>query len=572
MIGQGLGVGEGLLQSWRTAWRARAEAARATDRARLGVPEGDAARRQFRWDEAVAAYSAYLAQRPGDAAVVVRLARTLMAADRREEALTLLRKAGRRRSDSGALRRALIEIETVPPSPPHWGLARELPRPSPPDVGASASSTPAILLTSGVDVVLRPEAMAWLNYALAATGAAVAYSDHELRPDRSTDGWTPVLQAAPHALELEFVPHPPVIALFRAEAAPADGSDIRAAVAQAAARGRAAHVPLVLAEAARAEPAPVVEPAVVAEQQSILVIMPTRDRGDVLETMVDSLFDKAADPDRLRILVVDNSSRDPATLALLDRWTQETRVEVLRVDAPFNWSDLNNRGAAGRDADVLLFANNDMEMRTSGWDRRLAAHLARSTVGAVGARLVYPAGNPQHAGMILGARPSADISPGPLHEGLGAAATDAGPLDRWVRARPAAAVTGAFLAVRRSVFEQAGGFDARTFPVGGNDSDFCLRVRALGLSVLYAGDIELSHEESLSRGHDDDPDRQVRAETERRDLIRIWGDDALIDPSLNPGWAPDGVRLFAGHRMPSAEEADAWIRRSLDAWRTRRRD
>lgn len=551
------------------ARRARAEAARAADRLRLGVPEGDAARRQFRWDEAVAAYSAYLAKRPGDAAVVARLARTLAAAGRREEALTMLRKARRGRSGSGALGRALIEIETAPPSPPPWGVVRNLPRPSPPDEGASA---PVVLLTSGVDVVLRPEAMGWLTYALAVTGAEVAYSDHELRPDRSTDRWTPVLQAAPQPLELEAVPHPPVVALFRADAAPAEGSDLRDVLARAAARGQAAHVPLVLAEAARVDLAPVIEHAIAAEQQNILVIMPTRDRGDVLETMVNSLFDKAADPGRLHVLVIDNGSRDPATLALLDRWTQETRVEVLRVDAAFNWSDLNNRGAAGRDADVLLFANNDMEMRTSGWDRRLAAHLARSTVGAVGARLVYPAGNPQHAGMILGARPSADISPGPLHEGLGAAATDAGPLDRWVRARPAAAVTGAFLAVRRSVFEQAGGFDARTFPVGGNDSDFCLRVRALGLSVLYAGDIELSHEESLSRGHDDDPDRQARAETERRDLIRIWGDDALVDPSLNPGWAPDGVRLFAGHRMPSAEEADAWIRRSLDAWRTRRRD
>ncbi|MGA0544713.1 glycosyltransferase [Brevundimonas sp. VNH65] len=561
-------MSEGLLQRWRRARRARAEAVRAAERLRLGVPEGDVARRQFRWDEAAAVYSAYLAERPGDAAVVVRLARTLAAAGRRDEALAALRTAKRGRSDSGALARALTEMEAAPPSPPDWETVRNHPRPLPTDEGVAAS---VVVLTSGVDVVLRPEAMAWLTHALAVTSAEVAYSDHELRPDRSTAVWTPVLQAAPHPLDLELVPHPPVVALFRADAAPAGEVNLRIALAQAAARGRAAHVPLVLAEVARPAAAPPVEPALVAEQQSILVIMPTRDRGDVLETMVDSLFDKAADPGRLRILVIDNGSRDPATLDLLDRWTETPRIDVLRVDAPFNWSDLNNRGAEGRDADILLFANNDMEMRTSGWDARLAAHLARSTVGAVGARLVYPSGNPQHAGMILGARPSADISPGPLHEGLGAAATDAGPLDRWVRARPAAAVTGAFLAVRRSVFVHAGGFDARTFQVGGNDSDFCLRVRALGLSVLYAGDIELSHEESLSRGHDDDPDRQARAEAERRNLIRIWGDDALIDPSLNPGWAPDGVRLFAGHRMPSAEQADAWIRRSLDAWRTRRR-
>lgn len=556
-----------VLKRLRARHLARVEARREADRMRLGAEAGDAARRQFRWAEAEAAYRAYLSHRPRDAGVIARLARTLAAAGRRKEARSVLLEALRGLPRSSALARAQAELEATP-SPLSWDELREGARPEAP-LSAIAGGL-SLRLSDGA--VARPEAEAWLAHALAMTGARVAYADHELSPARPGDAWTPVFQPAPHPLELETTPCPPVIALFARGMAPEAGVNLRGVLIEAAERGEAVHVPLVLAEvdAVSASTPTMVRMASVAPR--LRVVVPTRDRGGVLEVMVESLKANAARPDLISIVVVDNGSRDPDTLDLLARWRRGGVAEVLRIDEPFNWSDLNNRAAAGGDEEVLLFVNNDMKMRTEGWDARLAEHLALPGVGVVGARLIYPAGNLQHAGMALGVRPSQAVSAGQLHEGLGAAGDVAGPLDRWARRRPAAAVTGAFLAVPRKVFRQAGGFDAATFPIGGNDVDFCLRVRALGLTVLYAGDIELSHDESLSRGHDDDPVKQARAEAERAGLVRIWGEDALFDPSRSPAWVADGVRLFAGRRVPDAETVEAWIRRSPDAWRTRRAD
>jgi len=544
---------------------------RAVDRARFGVEAGDLARRQFRWAEAASAYRGYLERRPRDAAITVRLAAVLDASGSRREAMAVLQAALAVQPRSPALLRAYGALVQVAPPESDWSQARLSPRPAPPF--AVVGEARFEILRATADVLLHDDAEAWLAYALDSTGAVAAYADHELRPEKPRESWSAVLQGAPHPLDMATMSAPPVVAAFRPGFAPLTNMPLRDALLAALSKGPVAHVPLVLAEVSDgqshfAAPTFTVDPDV--KPLRILVVVPTRDRGDVLEVMVDSLVSKAARPDALSIVVVDNGSRDPETLRRLQEWSAEGRIRNLRIDEPFNWSDLNNRAVIGHEADAFLFINNDVEMLTEGWDLRVFSHLSRPDAGVVGARLIYPAGNLQHAGMALGAQPHTTASPGPLHEGLGAQGDDEGPESRWRRVRPAAAVTGAFLAVSRTVFEDAGGFDATTFPVGANDVDFCLRVRSLGRMIVYDGGIELRHHESLSRGHDDDPEGQGRAEQERQALRRIWGGDAVFDPSRNPAWVPDGVLLFAGYRVPDPAAVLAWIERSVDAWRARR--
>ena len=564
-----------LARNWinalRQVWSDGRAARRERDRARLGVDEADFARRQFRWAEAATGYRTYLASRPADAGIVVRLVQTLIAADRVAEARRALQAGLDAVPHSPALARAGIELAeaeergSVPSFDPRAAT------PEPPDV--STVSTGSVLRIAP-GVTPRPEARAWLDHALTTSGAVAVYGDHWMQSGEDGQDGGPVLFGAAHVEDLATTPTPPAMAVFSAEAAPDADQDLRAALIGAFEAGPVLHLPLILADAPWGRPCglPATPTNEKAEPTSrILAIVPTRDEGGVLKTMVDSLRATARRPDLIDIVVVDNGSRDPETLSLLNAWQADGLAEVLRIDEPFNWSDLNNRAAAGRTQDVLLFINNDMVMMSQDWDARLRAHLSRPGVGVVGARLVYPAGNVQHAGMALGVLDAAGRPQGPLHEGLGASGDNRGPMDRWVRTRPAAAVTGAFMAVRRAVFERAGGFDATTFPVSCNDVDFCLRVRALGLTVLYAADIELIHDESHTRGHDDDPVRQARADAEKAALIEIWGDDARRDPSRSPWWVAHQVSIFHGVRAPSRDAVMAEIARGADVWRTRRR-
>ena len=115
------------------------------------------------------------------------------------------------------------------------------------------------------------------------------------------------------------------------------------------------------------------------------------------------------------------------------------------------------------------------------------------------------------------------------------------------------------MGVRRGVFEAAGGFNADVFAVGCNDIDFCLKVRALGWSVIYDGGIELTHWESLSRGRDDTVEKTRRAELELAALLEIWGEDARRDPARNPNWVNHETLLFHGLHQPDAAAIESWI-------------
>jgi len=620
-------VGREWLERVRAGWAAMVARRRERLRRVAGVARADDARRGSDWTTAVEGYRSYLLRRPRDIGVGIRLARTLHAAGRLDEAEVLIVALQRARPDKAelaelaasvraartasvpvaeyeAFRRALTLPELPPTAPPtalppgrvtalidardasasRIELTRASLRRSEVSVDAVVvwsgdqppplEAQPVLLLDAGV--TLDPRGLGWLLHAAQATGAAAAYGDDDqaVGEGEATIRLRPAFRSAFHPLDLATAPSAPAAILFRSGELGgfATTRDRRVLLAEAAGSGTVAHVPLVLATAHDAAGSPADVPTMGRDgpgETTILAIIPTRDEGAVLEKMIASLRSRASRPDRLDILVVDNGSRDPDTLALLARLGDEGRIRVLTIDEPFNWSRLNNLAAAGAgaEAEILLFANNDMQMLTEGWDDRLRQSLLLPGVGVVGARLVYPNGRIQHAGMALGA-----LDGRPVHEGLGASPDDGGPLDRWRRNRPAAAVTGAFMGVRREVFEQVGGFNAVEFAVGCNDIDFCLRVREQGWSVLYAADLELFHLESHSRGHDDGEARMRRAQGELEALFRIWGDEARRDPGRNPHWVNHETLLYYGLRQPDREAAEAWIARSTDLWRVRRRE
>ncbi len=409
------------------------------------------------------------------------------------------------------------------------------------------------ILKVRVGSIVTDDLIDWLFWAFT-EGVSAAYCDHEEIGD---DGSRHViLQSSPHVLDLATNPKPPAFVLFRSGFRDEACQEAAVGLFTAFQSGVVRHVPLTLGSAPeRQRNWGVDRPSIDGPEGGgrLLVVIPTRDEAYALDGMLNSLLERASDKARIDIVVVDNGSQEPATLKILESWRLKG-VEILRLDEPFNWSKLNNDACEGRAQPIVVFANNDMEMLSDGWDLEVHRLLALEGVGVVGARLLYPNGRVQHAGIVMGA-----LSGEPLHEGLRAAEDDTGPLNRWVRQRPATAVTGAFMAVRRSVFDQVGGFDAVNFAVSCNDVDFCLRARQAGWTVLYAPTLQLRHHESLSRGHSNTHTKQQRAEEEMTRLLDRWGSCATFDPTRNPQWRGRGIRLFAEMRDLTAEEVMDWV-------------
>src|SRR5690606_32541512 len=128
----------------------------------------------------------------------------------------------------------------------------------------------------------------------------------------------------------------------------------------------------------------------------VSLIVPTRDRPELLRACVASLLEGSTYPD-MELLLVDNQSADAEALALLENFSRDARVRVLRYDAPFNYSAINNWAAAQASGQVLALVNNDIEVITPGWLEEMVSQALRPGIGAVGAMLYYPDDTIQHA-------------------------------------------------------------------------------------------------------------------------------------------------------------------------------
>jgi GT2 family glycosyltransferase len=247
----------------------------------------------------------------------------------------------------------------------------------------------------------------------------------------------------------------------------------------------------------------------------VSVIIPTRDRADLVGRCVAGLLHRT-DYKNLEILIVDNGSTELATRALFDRLTREDRrIRILIRPGPFNYSALNNTAAAEATGAILLLLNNDIDVLEPGWLREMVSHAIRPNVGVVGAKLLYENGRLQHAGIVL-ANGTAN------HLSRNASRCDSGYRGHLALPRSLSAVTGACLAIRRSLFFGLGGLNEE-LAVSFNDVDLCLRARDRGYRVVWTPFAELYHTESASRGADDTRAKQKRLACERRCLLNKWG-------------------------------------------------
>ena len=255
----------------------------------------------------------------------------------------------------------------------------------------------------------------------------------------------------------------------------------------------------------------------------VSIVIPTRDGLKHLRPCIASIESKTVYPS-YEILIVDNGSRSSATLEYL----KHSPHRVIRLDEPFNFSRLNNVAAREAGGDYLLFLNDDTEVIKAEWMTAMVEKAERKDVGAVGAKLLYPDGRIQHAGIILGAGGAASHA----HCGVDGF-SDAGYLNYPSTIRNYNAVTGACLMIRRDVFLNSGGFDEDRFPVSYNDVDLCLRLRKRGYLIVYTPYATLYHHESATRGKRQYP-------REEASLRARWQSDLVSDCYYNPNLSADG--------------------------------
>lgn len=264
----------------------------------------------------------------------------------------------------------------------------------------------------------------------------------------------------------------------------------------------------------------------------VTLIIPTRNRFDLLYRCLESIYHRTTYAN-FELIVVDNQSDDPTTLRYLRRLVTERGVRVLRYDAPFNYSAINNFAVRHARGALLGFLNNDVEVITPTWLEEMVSHALRPEIGAVGAMLYYPNDTIQHAGVIVGMGGVAG------HPYLQQKRGYPGHRSRTLYVQNFSAVTAACLVIRRQLFEEVGGLDERHLPVAFNDVDFCLRLAERGYRNLWTPYAELYHHESASRGHEDTPEKARRFKAEIAYMKRRWGGRLLHDAAYNPNLALD---------------------------------
>ncbi|MGI4747539.1 MAG: glycosyltransferase family 2 protein, partial [Janthinobacterium lividum] len=428
---------------------------------------------------------------------------------------------------------------------PHWRLLLSGDLVS----GQMIPADPRIVRGDGHPVGDLANWIGWLRPGDTLSSMALAVFAHAImqRPDaiaiycdedcRRPDGlWSnPILKSAwdPNAAEQVDVMGALVLyrtgQLYREPRTPfhAGGTMARSrTVTQDARDGQVVHLPAILCHRGETSiPASIRAPAAVPSgfarpRPGVSVVIATRDLAPRLECCVRSLR-RCTDYPQIQIILVDNGSSEPDAIALLDRLVAEEGCLLLRRPGAFNWSALNNDGVQASSGDIVVLMNNDVECIEPGWLDAMVSACLQPQVGVVGALLLFSSGEVQHAGIVIG--------PGPV----AAHAWSTGNSHRADR-QNFAAVTGACMAFRRSVFDGVNGLNAAHLPVTWNDIDLCLRVREAGLRVVLARGAVLIHDEGSTRTPDSAEENLPQLRRTRAYIASTHRHALEADPFLNP--------------------------------------
>ena len=307
-------------------------------------------------------------------------------------------------------------------------------------------------------------------------------------------------------------------------------ADYDALVPRLLAHRRVEHLPFVLSHVPAALPPRGIHNVPTFDDQgpTVAIIIATRDGLHHLKPCIDSILETTSyHLSLVEFILIDNNSREPETLAYFDELSRRPGFTVLKYPHPFNFAEINNIGAQATRSEILVFLNNDTLVNDPAWLSKFVYYASQPDAGIVGARLLFPDGTIQHGGCVAGAGLGAveHISYG---EPMSHAAVH--------HTREMSLVTGACIALRRSVFKQVGGFDP-ILKITWNDIALCLSCLAAGLRNIYLADPVMIHDESKTREQDNTRDHMTRyfseADYTRRRFKKYFYDDPSYNPNLS---------------------------------------
>lgn len=272
-------------------------------------------------------------------------------------------------------------------------------------------------------------------------------------------------------------------------------------------------------------------------QPLVSIVLPTagrraRIRGretSYLATCVDSVRERSTYKNYEIVAIDNNDLCEELVRFLVDR-----NVRRVSFTEPFNLASKMNLGAAKALGDYLLFLNDDIEVMAPDWIESMLEYAQQPEIGAVGAKLFFPDGRLQHVGVTI-----LDRNPG--HPFYGTAGENPGYFCGNVVARNYSAVTGACLMTRAEVFQQSGGF-SEALPLNYNDVDLCLRIREMGLRIVYVPYASLYHHESASK--------EGVHQSELEAFRELWVEKLARDPYYNPNL----TNLYSDFRVAGKSE------------------
>lgn len=268
---------------------------------------------------------------------------------------------------------------------------------------------------------------------------------------------------------------------------------------------------------------------------AVTIVIPTcrskvRDgKGTYIERLLGAI--KATDwpMDRLTVLVGDDVSGDTV-------WARKTwpfalrRIETTRpAGAPFNYAAKMNQLWRAAETEQIVLLNDDCLPSKPDWLKALISFTVDQSVGGAGARLLYDDGRLQHAGL-------APYGPAAAHLWLFREEAEGTYQDWALVQREWSMVTGAVFATRKSVLEQVDGFEER-FGLEFNDTDLCLRIRALGYRIVCTPMAEMIHSEKASRGERLPPGEDMAL------FLSRWRGWLEADPSWHPALRRDSLEM-----------------------------
>ena len=263
----------------------------------------------------------------------------------------------------------------------------------------------------------------------------------------------------------------------------------------------------------------------------VSVIVPTKDHAEVTEKCLKSIFDLTTYKN-YEVLMVNNRSEKKETLELFRKYKRKyNNFRIIDADMDFNYSRINNLAVKKAKGEVLILLNNDTEVITPEWMTWMVGYAVQPHVGAVGAKLLYPDGAIQHAGVILGLGGVAG------HAYIGKERDELGMYGRLRVPYNYGAVTAACLCVEKKKFEKVGGLEEQGLKVAFNDIDFCMKLLDKGYYNVLLPMVELYHFESKSRGADTAPGKRERFEREVKYMQKKWGEKLFRDAYYNPNFS-----------------------------------